>query len=83
MSVSKRSSNVFTGKVIKQVVLPGSKNEHMAHVLKAGDGVHRLKRIGSNPYYDDYFDQFIGKEVEIEGTKKISYLQVHSIKEKK
>lgn len=72
----------YTGKIKKEKVLPGSKNEHEAFVLETADGNYRLKRIGGNPYYDDLFENYLNKEVSIEGIKKISYLQVHKIQEK-
>ncbi len=72
----------YSGRVKKEKVLPGSKNEHEAFVLETAEGSYRLKRIGGNPYYDDMFENYLNKEVLIEGIKKISYLQVHKIEEK-
>lgn len=72
----------YTGKLKREKVLPGSKNEHDAFILETNEGNFRLKRIGGNPYYDDFFETYLNKEVTIDGIKKISYLQVHKIEEK-
>jgi hypothetical protein len=65
-------NNQFKGTVVKVKVMEGSKSERTTHVLK-----------NSNPFYDDYFEKFEGKEVVMEGVKKVSYLQVKNIEEDK
>jgi hypothetical protein len=52
-------NNQFKGTVVKVKVMEGSKSERTTHVLK-----------NSNPFYDDYFEKFEGKEVVMEGLKK-------------
>ena len=73
----------FKGTVTKVKVMEGSKSERITHVLKTTKGEFPLRLKSSNPFYDGYFEQFEGKEVEVEGVKKVSYLQVKNIEESK
>ena len=73
----------FKGTVVKVKVMEGSKNERTTHVLKNSKGEFPLRLKSSNPFYDDYFEKFEGKEVTIHGVKKVSYLQVKNIAEDK
>ena len=76
--LEKATSN-FKGIVAKEKVMEGSKGERTTHVLKTDEGNFPLRLKTSNPFYDEYFEKFIGKKVEVEGIKKISYLQVQQI----
>ena len=76
-----KANTNFTGTIVKETVMEGSKSERLTHVLKTPDGNFPLRLKTSNPFYDGYFDQFIGKQVEVQGSKKISYLQVDQINE--
>ncbi len=72
-------NNQFKGTVVKVKVMEGSKSERTTHVLKNSKGEVPLRLKSSNPFYDGYFEKFEGKEVAIEGVKKVSYLQVKNI----
>ncbi|MES2776257.1 MAG: hypothetical protein V4722_18930 [Bacteroidota bacterium] len=73
----------FKGMVTKVKVMEGSKSERTTHVLKTTKGDFPLRLKSSNPFYDNYFEKFEGKEVDVEGVKKVSYLQVKNIEETK
>ena len=73
----------FKGTVIKVKVMEGSKSERTTHVLKTSKGEFPLRLKSSDPFYDTYFEKFEDKEVNVEGVKKVSYLQVKNIEETK
>jgi hypothetical protein len=71
----------YKGTVVKKIIKAGSKSEKTTHVLKTNSGEYAIRLKTSHLLYDPYFEQFEGKEVAIEGKKKISYLQVKNITE--
>jgi hypothetical protein len=78
--IRKTPHETFTGVVAKEKVMRGSKSERVTLVLKTASWELPLRRRGGDPFYDSYFEDFIGKKVKVEGVKKISYLQVHDIR---
>lgn len=56
----------ITAVVEQKLVNKGSKNEHLAFIINYGDSYLRLKRENFG-LGDDYFKQFLGQTLEIEG----------------
>lgn len=65
------------GCIERRLVESGSKSEHHAMVLVLPDGsVHRLRRVGGNPFRDPYFDAMEGQSVRLTGWIRPGYFLV-------
>jgi hypothetical protein len=57
-----------SGKVVKKKFGAGSKSDHMAYFLIADNGDEFvLRRRDANPFMDDFFEAFVGKQVQCKG----------------
>jgi hypothetical protein len=65
------------GRIERRLVERGSKSEHHAVVLVLPDGsVHRLRRIGGNPFRDPHLDALEGQSVCLRGWLRAGYFIV-------
>lgn len=58
---------VFSGKVVKKTVAPGSKSEREAVVLVTESSEYVLRRQGGNPFCDEQLNQLVGKQICCQG----------------
>ncbi len=61
-------ADVVEGTVARRDVGAGSKSEHVAVVIDAGDGFYLLRRRGGNVFADPALDLLVGHRVRLEGT---------------
>ena len=52
------------GQVVKEPFAKGSKSEHDAVLLLAGDKRYVLRRQGGNAFQDSALDRLVGKKIE-------------------
>jgi hypothetical protein len=60
-----------------------SKSKHEGFVLKHDKGSIKLRRQEGNPFYDEYFEPFVGKTVTVKGYDMENYFLVTDIEEEK
>jgi len=58
---------VLEGRVVQKRINIGSKSEHDAAVLIAGDGEFKLRRQGGHPFADPQVQSLVGKRIRAEG----------------
>ena len=68
----------YTGKVIKEIVSPGSKSERLAVQLDTGDQKLLLRRKGGHPFHDEVMDALVGQRIKCQGVRKGSHLFLES-----
>lgn len=79
MSADDQKNITLTGRVAKKKMGGASKSAHTGFVLKQTTGAISLRRDGGNPFYDDYFENFEGKEVTVNGYDMEQYFLVSTI----
>ena len=67
MSADDPQKTTLTGKVEKKDMGGTSKSAHTSFVLQTKDGDIKLRREGGNPFYDDFFEKYEGKNIVVEG----------------
>jgi len=80
MSADDPQKTTLTGKVEKKELGGTSKSAHTAFVLQTKDGDVKLRREGGNPFYDDFFEKYEGKEITVEGFDMEQYFLVTHVK---
>jgi len=80
MSADDPQKTTLTGKVEKKELGGTSKSAHTAFVLQTKDGDVKLRREGGNPFYDDFFEKYEGKEITVEGFDMEQYFLVTRVK---
>ena len=68
------------GVVIKEKLGGASKSAHTGFVLKTKKGQIKLRREGGNPFYDEFFEKYENKPVNVEGYNMDQYFLVTKIK---
>jgi hypothetical protein len=58
---------LLEGSVVLKRINPGSKSDHEAAVLIAGDHQYKLRRQGGNPFADPEVLALAGKRIRAEG----------------
>jgi hypothetical protein len=74
----KPSAKEYTGKVIKDLVSPGSKSERSAVQLDTGDRKLLLRRKGGHPFHDDVIEALVGQRIKCQGFRKGAHLFLES-----
>lgn len=59
----------ISGTIIKKKLGGTSKSAHTGFVLKTASEELKLRRVGGNPFYDKYFENYENKNVEVTGVK--------------
>jgi hypothetical protein len=80
MSADDPQKTTLTGKVGKKEMGGTSKSAHTSFVLQTNDGDIKLRREGGNPFYDDFFEKYEGKNIAVEGFDMGPYFLVSDIK---
>jgi len=80
MSADDPQITTLTGKVGKKELGGTSKSAHTSFVLQTKDGDIKLRREGGNPFYDDFFEKYEGKNIAVKGFDMGSYFLVSGIK---
>ena len=80
MSADDPQKTTLTGKVGKKDMGGTSKSAHAGFVLQTKDGAVKLRREGGNPFYDDFFQKYEGKDIAVEGFDMGQYFLVSDIK---
>ena len=80
MSADDPQKTTLTGKVKKKDMGGTSKSAHTSFVLQTKDGGVKLRREGGNPFYDDFFEKYEGKDIAVEGFDMGQYFLVSNIK---
>ena len=80
MSVDDPQKTILTGKVGKKDMGGTSKSAHTSFVLQTKEGDIKLRREGGNPFYDDFFEKYQGKDIAVEGFDMGQYFLVSDIK---
>ena len=80
MSADDPQKTTLTGKVGKKDMGGTSKSAHTSFVLQTKDGEVKLRREGGNPFYDDFFEKYEGKNIAVEGFDMGQYFLVSDIK---
>ena len=80
MSADDAQKKTLTGKVEKKDMGGTSKSAHTSFVLQTKDGDVKLRREGGNPFYDDFFEKYEGKNIAVEGFDMGQYFLVSDIK---
>ena len=80
MSADDPQKTTLTGKVGKKGMGGTSKSAHTSFVLQTKDGDVKLRREGGNPFYDDFFEKYEGKNIAVEGFDMGQYFLVSDIK---
>jgi hypothetical protein len=80
MSADDPQKTTLTGKVGKKDMGGTSKSAHTSFVLQTKDGDVKLRREGGNPFYDDFFEKYEGKNIAVEGFDMGQYFLVSDIK---
>jgi len=57
----------YRGRVARQRVSAGSKNEHEAVVLMTPQGPLKLRRVGGNPFHDAELEKLVGQSIRCDG----------------
>jgi len=80
MSADDPQKTTLTGKVGKKDMGGTSKSAHTSFVLQTKEGDVKLRREGGNPFYDDFFEKYEGKNIAVEGFDMGQYFLVSDIK---
>ena len=80
MSVDDPQKTTLTGKVEKKQMGGTSKSSHTSFVLQTKDRDIKLRREGGNPFYDDFFEKYEGRNIAVEGFDMGQYFLVSDIK---
>jgi hypothetical protein len=80
MSADDPQKTTLTGRVEKKEMGGTSKSAHTSFVLQTNDGDIKLRREGGNPFYDDFFEKYEGKNIVVEGFDMGPYFLVADIK---
>ena len=80
MSADDPQKTTLTGKVEKKAMGGTSKSAHTSFVLQTKAGDVKLRREGGNPFYDDFFEKYEGKNIAVEGFDMGQYFLVSDIK---
>jgi len=80
MSADDPQKTTITGIVKKKDMGGVSKSAHHGFVLQTKDGDIKLRREGGNPFYDDFFEKYEGKNIAVEGYDMEQYFLVSDIK---
>jgi hypothetical protein len=80
MSADDPQKTTLTGKVGKKDMGGTSKSAHTSFVLQTKDGDVKLRREGGNPFYDDFFEKYEGRNIAVEGFDMGQYFLVSDIK---
>jgi len=80
MSADDPQKTTLTGRVEKKEVGGTSKSAHTSFVLETKNGDIKLRRDGGNPFYDDFFEKYEGKNISVEGFDMGQYFLVSEIK---
>ena len=80
MSADDPQKTIVTGKLEKKVLGGTSKSAHTGFVLQTKDGDIKLRREGGNPFYDDFFEKYEGRNITVEGFDMGQYFLVSDIK---
>lgn len=72
------SAKKYSGKVIKEIVSPGSKSERSAVQLDTGDRKLLLRRKGGHPLNDEVMEELVGQSIKCQGFREGSYLFLES-----
>jgi hypothetical protein len=80
MSADDPQKMTLTGKVEKKDMGGTSKSAHTGFVLKTKDGDVKLRREGGNPFYDDFFEKYEGRNIAVKGFDMGQYFLVSDIK---
>jgi len=80
MSADDPQKTTLTGKVGKKDMGGTSKSAHTSFVLQTKDGDVKLRREGGNPFYDDFFEKYEGKNIAVEGFDMGQYFLVSDVK---
>ena len=80
MSADDPQKTTLTGKVGKKEMGGTSKSAHTSFVLQTKDGDIKLRREGGNPFYDDFFEKYEGRNIAVEGFDMGQYFLVSDIK---
>ena len=80
MSVDDPQKTTLTGTVERKDIGGTSKSAHTGFVLQTKDGDIKLRREGGNPFYDDFFEKYEGKNIVAEGFDMGQYFLVSDIK---
>jgi len=80
MYADEGTKKMLTGKVVKTALGGTSKSAHQGFVLQYDDSIIALRRQGGNPFYDDFFEKFEGRNVQVEGYDMDQYFLVSDIK---
>ncbi len=79
MSADDPQKKTLTGKIEKKDMGGTSKSAHTSFVLQTKDGDVKLRREGGNPFYDDFFEKYEGKDIAVEGFDMGQYFLVTNI----
>jgi hypothetical protein len=80
MSADDPQKTILTGKVEKKDMGGTSKSAHMGFVLQTKDGDVKLRREGGNPFYDNFFEKYEGRNIAVQGFDMGQYFLVSDIK---
>jgi len=80
MSADEPKKATLTGRVEKKELGGTSKSAHTSFVLHTKNGDIKLRREGGNPFYDDFFETYEGKNISVEGFDMGQYFLVSDIK---
>jgi hypothetical protein len=69
----------ISGIIIKKKIGGTSKSAHTAFVLKTASEELKLRRVGGNPFYDKYFEDYENKSVQVTGTKSDNLFYITKI----
>jgi len=74
------TKKMLTGKVVKTSLEDATDNGHQGFNLQQSRFIIALRRQGGNPFYDDFFEKYEGREVQVEGYNMEQYFLVSDIK---
>jgi len=80
MSADEPKKATLTGRVEKKELGGTSKSAHNSFVLHTKNADIKLRREGGNPFYDDFFEKYEGKNISVEGFDMGQYFLVSDIK---
>jgi len=80
MYADEGEKKMLSGKVVKTSLGGTSKSAHQGFALQQDNSSIALRRQGGNPFYDDYFEKFEGRDVQVEGFNMDQYFLVSDIK---
>jgi hypothetical protein len=80
MSADDLQKTTLTGKVEKKQMGGASKSSHTSFVLQTKGRDIKLRREGGNPFYDDFFEKYEGRNIAVEGFDMGQYFLVSDIK---